>query len=658
MTVEKDARKQNARSVIEEIFAHPPVSEAELRQRLMPVDAKVGRSLLMERLSRALVGEEEFGLFLEVFSKLGVGEERRRLAAIVNNGEYDTLTRTLAMTLLAEDDPDYLSADIEGIDPEDFSKLADRPLIELMNSVEVAPDTAAAVTVFLRESPEEIREFLLDRLGCCRRDAGVSAVAAYSDALGCAELEALHDAMLESVAEEGCPEAAALLEELRDAAVDPRTRRRFQKALLKLNTRAIEPGHDERRPEGAAYLASCDGQGAFVLLGFFRKPNGSSITANLCIQAASDVRDGFVIPRHSQRELRAMMQQVREGTGCEFAPISLSEAATMVTEAVERTRAQGLAIPGDARSAVKLFQRASRVAGSDEPSSGRKRGPSLSRMRELLDRPTYAHWFFDTGDLVSAGVELPGREKQERSRWIASAARKLDLPPIKNRVTAMARHMARWHGYRDETSLAALCSAAARATERNFSRSTLVRAMLERTLQTARQEPDDEVKVFGAPAVRQFLKSLFFQDLKCPRGSHLALLDFTEVALTCLDDALAAVPGERRPRDESKARMAFSIARCYRNLVRDERGRSVDSHMRSMANSLSRVCRLTRKECLEVGAVVAFELNLFVDEVCSKCPVSCLDSPRAHMAEVFFSPYHPVEAACAGKEHGDVEETG
>ena len=122
---------------------------------------------------------------LEVFTQLGIGDQREGLLSVVNDRDRDTLARTLAMTLLAEDDPDYLSEDVAGMDLEDFSRLADRPLIELMTAVEADADAAADVTAFLLESPAEIQEFLLLRLGSCRRQVGVSAATAYGHALRC-----------------------------------------------------------------------------------------------------------------------------------------------------------------------------------------------------------------------------------------------------------------------------------------------------------------------------------------------------------------------------------------------------------------------------------------------------------------------------------------
>ncbi len=642
MTRKRKAEPENTRSVIEELFLHPPVNEAELRQRLSPVSKESARQVLVGMLRRSLVGEEEYGLFLEVFSQLGIGGQREDLLALVNDRDRDTLARTLAMTLLAEDDPDYLDADVAGMDPEDFSQLADRPLIELMTAVEADADAAEDLTAFLLESPEEIRGFLLLRLGSCRRGVGVSAVTAYGHALGCPKLAELHPVMVDALVEEGGDEAIELLEQLKRNAPDEQARRLYQGALMRIRTRSIEPGYRSSAPSGTAYLASCDGQGAFVLLGLFEKPNGFSTTVNLCIRAASDVRDGFVLPRHKPSDLERMMEQLCEGTGCRFVPISLAEAASVVAAAVERTAALGLPLPADAHPAVRLFQQVSRAGDGRRAAVRPAARPTLERMRRLMTDGIYRNWLFDTGDLASARVPpVPGGGAG--AAWFRKAARKLDKPELKKRLVAMARHMEMWHASKGEAEAAALCASAALQTESDFAGSVLVRAMLEKTVQAEPGRGLGEAQPFGAPEVRQYLKSKFFQQLKQPRGRHLALLDFTEVALVCLDSAIGFIPGERHPRDENKPLMAYAVAGCFYDLINDTRRRSVDAHLQRMTRALSRVCSLTKKECLEIGAIITLELNLFVEEVCSDCPVGCLRSPARLMAEPFFSPRHPVE---------------
>ncbi|MBN1653025.1 MAG: hypothetical protein JXA30_04540 [Deltaproteobacteria bacterium] len=634
---------KTTRSVIEEIFIHPPISEAELQQRLSAADEKKARRLLTERLEQSRVRSEEFALFLEVYSILGIGEQRSRLLRIAADKQKDSLVRTLAMTVLADHDPQYLDKELENLDPQDFAQLADRPLIELMTSIEVNPDTAKEVTDFLLETPEEMREFLLFRLGKCRREAGVSAATVYAYALRCEALAPLHSIMIDAVVEEGNQDGIALLRELRLSAPNPEAHRLLQGALMRMGTRAIDPNYRAKPPVGKAYLGSCDGQGAFVVVGCFAKPNGSSTTANLCIRAASDIRDGFVIARYTEAELQVAIKRLREGTGCEFVEISLEEAAALVASAEERTRALKLSLPEESRSAITLFRQFSRRSDrEDEPQLAPPAAPSLSQVRRLLKKRIYRSWYFDAGDLNEACVPPPPEIPAKRN-WVRVAAAKLDIPSVRNRLVAMAEHMSKWHAYRGETEPAALCLALARSSESEFAESALVRVMLERTCEIVRHAEEKELSVFGSPEIRQGLKSKFFRDLKSPKGKHVALLDFTEVVLSSIDSVLTSVPGDRRPRDEEKPMIAYTISKSFLNFVVDARSKSLEKQMLAMATTLCKRCRLTRDECYDIGYTVALELLTFMDEVCSRCPGACTLRPNANAADLFFSPHHPVD---------------
>jgi len=643
---------KTTRSVIDDIFAHPPISEAELQQRLVPADGEKARRILTERLSGSRVKADEFALFLEVFAILGIGRQRKNLLRIAADRETDTLARTLAMTVLADHDPDYLDREIERIDPEDFAMLADRPLIELMTAIEVNPDTAQEVTDFLLETPEEMREFLLFRLSKCRREAGVSAATVYAFALRCDALAPLHELMVNAVVEEGNQDGMALLEELRREAPNPQAHRILQRAMMRMGTRAIDPQKCAKPPEGTAYLGSCDGQGAFVVVGCFKKPNGSSTTANLCIRAASDIRDGFVIPRYTESELQETIARLRKGTGCEFVSIPLEHAAAIVTAARERTLALKLSVPEEARSALKLFSQFRKPEPIDDAQPQPLSKPSLSQIRRLLNRRFYRTWFFDAGDLYEADIPPPNKGKPTRN-WLNLAASKLDLPSIRNRIVAMTEHMQKWHCYRGEAELAALCVAAARSTEAEFVESALVRVMLERSCEMVQKREEKDISVFGSPEIRQALKSRFFKNLKSPKGKHMALLDFTEVVLSSMDNLLSQVPGERRPRDEEKPIIAYTISKFFLDFVTEDTDRSLDEHVLAMARSLRRRCRLTGEECYEIGFAVTLELISFMEEVCSQCPGSCTTRPRSNAADIFFSPHHPVDLFLGGYRDDD-----
>jgi hypothetical protein len=323
-----------------------------------------------------------------------------------------------------------------------------------------------------------------------------------------------------------------------------------------------------------------------------------------------------------------------------------------VAAAKERTRALRLSIPEEARSALKLFSQFRRSELKRDATQQVASKPSLPQIKRLLKRRIYRNWFFDAGDLYEADVPLPRAGKPSR-RWLNLAASKLDSPSVRIRIVAMAEHMHEWHNYRGETQLADLCMAAAQSTETDFVESALVRGMLERTCEMVQKREEKDISVFGSPEIRQGLKSKFFKNLKSPKGKHMALLDFTEVVLSSMDNVLSLIPGERRPRDEDKPIIAYTISKSFLDFIIDNTDKSLDEHVLALARSLRRRCRLTGEECYEIGFAVTLELISFMDEVCSHCPGSCTTRPHSNAADIFFSPHHPVDLFLGGYRDDD-----
>jgi hypothetical protein len=653
MSRKRDKGMENARAVIDELFDHPPVSEAELSQRISGVDPEAGRRILMERLHSSLA-EEDFGLFIAIFQKLGIGSDRDRLMALATDKHADTFVRSLVIAILAEADPTILNEGIKNLDPEDIIRLADHPLMELVTSIESIPANAQEITKFLLETPEITRPFLLNRIGLCRRQAGVSAVAVYADALSCADLAELHEGMIDAIIEEGGQGALDLLTKLRDQTAHSKTRGHLQSAILRLGTRAIDPKRNEHTAvPGSAYVGSCDGQGAFFVVSVFRKPNGTLTAADLCIRAAADVRDGFVVTRQSSNEVKSLLNRVKRESNCAFASVSLEQAAWVVADAVERTRRLKVEIPADAVPAINLLRPLFEPGIKNKPVVVPVKSLSLAQIRRVLARPVYDYWFFEIPVLIGAGVNPPPKNKEPSHRWFEAAARKLDQTALRERVVGMAWHMAYWHAWRGEEELASQCAAMGIAAENDFVKSGLVRVMLERSLAAEPEEESLETEMIGTPGVRQYLKSLFFNELVSPTGKELALLDLTEVAIASLERALAVLPGERRPREDRRSEIAFAIANESWKLFSSRRKVDIDRQMDLIVKEFVKKYGFKKRESLELIAIVVYALTQFAEEICSECPFDCYANPTADMSAPFFSPHHPMASFL---EAGDDQE--
>jgi len=629
-------------TVLEALFAHPPVSHAELERRLAPADAARARQLLVARLRGGLVSEQDRAVFIAVFGALGAGEVRSALRTLVLDAALPAATRGHALTILA-DEPAQLEALLRELPPEEIAPLAEHWLADLLGAIQADPRQGEGLAGALEASPPELRGVLLEQIEAQRARVGTSAAAAYGRALLRDALAALRPRLLELLVLEASPEGIALLEQLRRQA-PVGLGRELQRAALLARTRRLDPR--EQASSGRALVGSCDGQGAFIVVGCFENLDGTLTLADLCVRAAGDIRDGFVLPRRGPQELSELLAEITDGTGLAFAAAPLPQVAALIAGAAARTHAAGCTLPPEARPAVTLFERWAPPEPEPAPEAGLVRElapaerPSLESVRELLRRPEYDRsWFFDRGDLD--GVELPlPAHAAALPAWVRAAAQRLERPPLRSRLVAMAGHMARWHAWRGEAAEASLCAALARVTEQAFGASPLVTAMLERSIVPAGEEPLADASVDRA-MLRQHLKGLFFQHVCSPKGRDLARLDFTEAALTFLDEALLGLPGERRPREADRTTAAYAIGRVFADFLIAGARWPIERVIEEMTRALTDFCHLDADESQRVVATVLPALGGYIDQHCAGCPIACLDRPSEDVADAFFSPHHP-----------------
>ncbi len=639
-------RGDKTRSILEELFSHPPVNQAELERRLASIDVNAARAVLVKRLVEGEVEEQDASLFGAVFHFLGVEDAYEELLAIAQDQSQPSLVRSRAMGVLAEEEPDELDNLMECLPPEDVTPLAELSLREMLATIQADPEQADSVAYVLGSTPPDAHLFMAEQIEHCRKQAGTPAVAAYGQVLESEELGHLRPLFLGAIVEEGGTQGIELLERLRDSTGDKRAHRDFQGAILRLRTHSIDPNSCPDAPEGCAHLGSCDGQGAFILLGCFHNPDGTTTLADLCIRCAADVRDGFVIPRSTAEDAEDLLQEIQLGLGTAFVDIPLAQAAVMVAAAEERTSAAGLSIPEDARPAVSLFKRAlepAREAGDEAPEEHAPGRLTLKKVRALFEMQEYhLSWFFDVGDLDGVGVTLPSNKKV-KAQWYRQVAAKLATPLITSRVVAMARHMHQWHRWRGEPDLAGLCGALADATEADFVTSPLVRVMLEQSLSPPDECMLSDMGSYGDAVLRQHLKALFFQNVNVPRGKDLARLDLTEAALVSLDGIFDSLPGECRPREDERYATAFALGKTFVDFMMSGKQNPIEQLARRMTGALRKSSRLSWEQRQHVVLMVLPLLGSYLEEVCAICPVGCLQDPQAKVEDQFFSPNHPVE---------------
>lgn len=629
--------------MVDGLITRPPMNDGDLARRLRGVDPDEARREIVDRFFDG-GAPSAFGLLSAALLHLGVEGQEARLERLAADTTRSRPERWTAISLLFSASTARADRVLGALGPDDRLELVLQPAAEAIAEVMTEPAAAGAtIAEALAAVHPEVLGDAFAYLDGVRRGAGTPAVLTYREALRRAELAAVRDLALEAVVREGGPSAATALTELRDGAKDPGARQALQRALLRLGTRAIEAAPATPPARGKGYLGSCDGQGAFIVLGCFENADGSTTIADLCAHAGGEVRDGFAASALDDAAVAELLAQMRAGGTGDVAPLPLAEAAAIALDGVERTRRDGAPIPDDALPALLLFERA-RGGAIPDPSAPAARGPvTRKEARALLSLPIYETWFFDAGDFVGAGVKPPewGRRKPKPD-WFEAALARLEASEVRPRLTAMLDHMARWHARRGEGDRAAICAAAAGEARAQFRAGALPRVMLERSVEVQRAAMGPRAGVIGDPEARDRIRLAFFRDVNEPKGKDLAGLDLTEAALEALRGAFDALPGSRRPREDDLQRAAFALGTIFARYLLSRKKPAPEVLVEEMGEAASASTKLAGDERRAVMAAVLAALAGFVEEVCERCPVSCLGRPKAGMADAFFAVEHPA----------------
>ncbi len=631
------------REIVDELFVHPPVNEPELAQRIDGVDKTVARRLVIDQLDVGKLSDRSGPLFLAILGQIKIGRQKRRLTRIALDLNRNLRERLWAAMALTAEDPKTMDYLVDQLGPEGMSMLAELSLIELLTMQE-SEDIGASISDALENLIDDRpADELLGRIESCRLGIGISCAVAYGDALKNKNLTPLHRNILDLFILEASDEGSRLLETLRDSASTDTRRRDFQATLLRLRSNRIDPKHVPESPPGYGLVSNCDSQGSFVLLGVFENPDMTFSVADFSIHAGGDIRDSAFYPRCGSHEIKRITEDVQGQLGCFFVEVTLFEAGELVATGVQRTVEYNKTIPEEMSPALTLFDRIKPgFKWGDGACCLPAREAPVKKIHDLLNRPEYEDtWFFDIGDLKRGDVTLPDSE-HGLSSWVNETAERLDKTPIKTRIVAMAEHMARWHFWNMEPDVAALLRRIAENTRQNFPKSDIVSIMLNRSFEIFQHQDRELTHHFGDPKERQYYKKLFFQSLTDPTGTNLAQLDYTEAAATALDNAFDLLPGELRPRDDEKDAAAFAIGKAFANDMVEGKTPKPEQTVSQMSKILAGATRLSESERHEVLMTVVPSLYAFVDEICSTCPIRCLDHPDENMSDIFFTPNHPI----------------
>jgi hypothetical protein len=80
-----------------------------------------------------------------------------------------------------------------------------------------------------------------------------------------------------------------------------------------------------------------------------------------------------------------------------------------------------------------------------------------------------------------------------------------------------------------------------------------------------------------------------------------------------------------------------------RSFLLDRRRSDVKALAGKLAEELIKTCYLPQEIASALALSVLLVATRFVDEVCGRCPVRCIDEPARLVREPYFAPHHPAK---------------
>jgi hypothetical protein len=302
-------------------------------------------------------------------------------------------------------------------------------------------------------------------------------------------------------------------------------------------------------------MGGCDGEGAFSISGCIGLGDGAYSFVNVVLRADTRrLREGFVMPEVSRRELDSIIDQIETRGGSKLARVPLEVAAGLVHEAARRATDREEDFDFEILEAVHRFQRL-----PDEPLPDLEREADLEYDRQdiagLLSNPPLDTWVFGIAELYDADLmPLPDPATVD-DRWVEHAASALgELEGTRRRVAAMCEHMALWSHFREEANTEPLFADLADRADDSFTDSPLVAEMTRRTPAFYEGRPQfGELAAFRRPSnpeLREALAERFFREPGRLDDRDERRLELMELVFSTLDFIRPAIPSEHRPRYE------------------------------------------------------------------------------------------------------------
>jgi len=656
------ASAARTQQIIADLFVHPPVSHADLMQRIGVASVAEARKYLLDRLRGGQVESTDVELYGDLFHVLGLGSAADSLLGLVSDNAQALRTRSCAMGILLSEDPSFAPRLQELLPPDEMLQIIAQPLSDALVRIEADPAEGEGLVSMLSAIPGDMMVLLFDELEHWRSEAGIPASVAYEALLRSPHLPSLFPKIVESLLTQGDDDAVALLDSVRAEVKERAQQRLLQGALLRLRTRLL----DEKKlkaSDAGGFVSGCDTLGCFVIVARRQNPDQTTTLAVLCLHVSGEVRSGYVLTGQAPERAASLCAEVASESGTRFIETPLPRLIPLVEQAAQNTLKSGRAVPVEAMAALRFLSRFAAEPITLPAPTGRL---TLTALRTLLSRPEFGDgWRFTQAELDRAPLPKSAtRSKRSAATTSPTTTRKtvpwwqqMALALAKHATTAqrlryMIRHMASYYVLADKPELAKLCLLAAADVEKDFVKSRLTQLLAENTiawlgemadgaLQSAQSDCPPPLVSADRLAWRQQLKGRFFSGIERPTAQELLVLDFADEALQTIVANLSCAPSEEWPRFELQQQTAFELAVAFRDQLIRQRGPSLSRLLTQSSRLVEQTMKVSRSLAGLLSSAVLTRLAGFAGEICGGCKVDCLSRLHADVSREFFSLDHP-----------------
>ena len=657
-----DGLEPEARTILEELFERPPMSDEEFRFRVEPLRPVRHRAigLLFGWLGDAPKLRE---VAAAVLHEIATEDDEAALLAAFRDFGRPPEARAEIAQVLAGVAGDHLTS---LLDEEELATVSAFSIETLLVRYRDRAGLTQVIELYVSSDPAE-RHALLDAVawGTAGPNALIRLGPAYDPLFEEESDEELRQLMIGRLRSRPEPASARTLARWA-GATHGEERRAIKKALRRLGTQGIRTPGRETAIE--AWASGTDGTGCYNIGLAYPTALGLRDVVLCCISLEAGIRAVSLIAAVDDEAVTEIRSSLELGQRIPVATLDPALATARIHEGRASCERAGRALPSGFETVAPYLARPLPVVTAEPPRPGEEQCPPTRAPEDLLDEPGYESWGFPAAEIpewVSVAIhetdERSDRIRQIAQRVLAEADERLTKP----RLVAMLKHQAWIHKLQENEQLAYLSrQAAEQIMMGSLPGSPFAVRMMERSLCDLRKP--------SSRAARPDVRETFKRKIEHPgpiRRQEVLVLDLAEALCRQAEDVNETLPGAERLTFDDLEVLSLEAARAIaREITRDAGDQTAlpgfeqsapanrppigrrlgEPQLRrglehEVRQRISKVVPMVPDLAGRIARALVTVALWFTRDIClRRCHEGCLARPDDDGRRPFYSPVHPA----------------